>query len=182
MEKEPLIAYLDRPLTEGDLAQLDRPRDTKAPALKRLSTRHHRLARMLAEGFAPGEAAVACGYVISRVSILQDDPSFTHLVAHYKAQVDAQYIGLHERLSALSETAADILQERMEDDDEQFDNEDLRKIVALGADRTGYGPSSTQTHNVTIGFGARLEAARARVKQQITEEAEVIDVEHKSRG
>lgn len=180
MTKEPLIAAFDRAMTDEDLAELDKPRASKAPALVRLSTRHHRLARMLAEGFSPGQAAVACSYVISRVSILQADPAFKELVAFYRAKVDEQYLGLHERLAGIAETAADIIQDRLEGENaDELDIEDLRKLVQLGADRTGHGPSTTQNQNITIGFGARLEAARARraalTKPVIDVDAEPID-------
>jgi len=160
MSNEPLIAVFARPLTEDDLASLEKAQGSRAPNLQRLTHRHHRLARTLAEGIEPGVASVMCNYSISRVSILQADPTFQELVRFYRAQVEAQFIGLQERLAGLAETAADILQDRLEDTPDGFDNEDLRKLVALGADRTGNGPSSTT--NVTVGFAARLESARAR--------------------
>lgn len=163
MGKTPLIAQFDRLLTEEDLGDLEE-RQTKAPALLRLSSRHHRLARMLAEGFSPGEAAIATGYVSSRVSILQDDPSFKELVSFYRAKVEEQFVGLQGRLADLAETAAGMLQERLEDGSD-VDTDELMKIIALGADRTGHGPSSTQKHNVVFDFGSRLDAARTRLKQ-----------------
>jgi hypothetical protein len=162
MTVEPLIAVLDRPLTEEDVGSLRTDRHTRAPNLQRLTHRHHRLARTLAEGMSPGQAGILCGYSSSRVSILQDDPTFKELIQFYRAQVEAAFIGLQERLAGLAETAADILQDRLEDDPDGFDSEDLRKIVSMGADRTGHGPSTTTNQNITVGFAARLEAARAR--------------------
>lgn len=172
--QEPLIAVLDRELTKEDLVALAEPRETKAPSLRRLSTRHHALARALAEGMTPGEAALMCNYVLSRVSILQDDPTFQELVNHYRKMVDAQYLDLHNRLAGLSMDAAGILADRMEDKPEEFENIELMKLVALGADRTGYGPSSTTNHNHVVGFANRLDKARERAAAL---RAPVIDVE-----
>ena len=176
--EEPLIAMLERPVTEEDLKVLAQPRDVRAPALKRLSTRHHRLARCLAEGMSPGEAAIACDYVLSRVSILQDDPTFQHLVQTYKKQVDAHYSDLHEKLSQVAGTAASLIQDRLEEEGEDLDVEVLERLVKMGADRTGYGPQVTKNHNINTGFAARLDAARARISQfrePAVIEAEVID-------
>jgi hypothetical protein len=48
----------------------------------------------------------------------------------------------------------------------------LTELVKMGADRTGFGPQSKSTNvNVTVDFGARLEAARRRVAER-----KVIDV------
>lgn len=175
MTIEPLIAVLDRPLTEEDLSALEKDRGTRAPNLQRLTHRHHRLARTLAEGIEAGQAAIMCGYSVSRVSILQADPTFKELVLFYRSQVEESFLGLQERLAGLAETAADILQDRLEETPDEFDSEDLRKLVALGADRTGHGPTSTQNHNHTLGFAARLEAARARRLPPIQiEDAEVL--------
>lgn len=175
--EQSVIAEIIRPLTDGDIVNLATvPRKSKAPSLVRLSQRHHKLARMLAEGISARDAGTACGYVPSRVSILQDDPSFKELVSFYREQVDSAYRDLHERLSAISADATDVLADRLETDPEQFDNTELMKLVALGADRTGYGPSSTQNTNVNVNFGARLEAARQRIRAHLTLDGEATEV------
>lgn len=159
---DPLIADVERELDIGDLAALNEPANSKAPALQRISDRHHRLARLLAEGMSPAEAGMACSYVPSRVSILQADPSFQALVAMYREKLDHVYNDLHERLKSLAATAADELLHRLEDAPDGFETGDLTKLVALGADRTGHGPSSTTQHNIFHGFAERLDKARAR--------------------
>lgn len=159
-------------LTEVDMTLLAEEKGSRAPALKRLSERHHALARHLASGMKIGEAAAVCGYDISRVSILKDDPAFQELIAFYGEQVDAQYAGLHEVLAGMSLDAALILRERMEDSPEKIKVAELLEISKMGADRTGHGPSSTQQVNVNVGIGERLEAARKRV----AERQQMIDV------
>lgn len=153
-------------LTDLDLSLLSEERGTKAPAIKRLSERHHALARNLASGMKIGEAAAVCGYDISRVSILKDDPAFVELIKFYGEQVNAQYAGLHEVLAGMSLDAALILRERMEDNPEKIKVAELLEISKMGADRTGHGPSSTQQVNVNVGIGDRLEAARRRIAER----------------
>jgi hypothetical protein len=153
-------------LTEVDLSLLDEEKGSKTPAVKRLSERHHALARHLAAGLKIGEAAAVCGYDISRVSILKDDPAFKELVKFYTETVDAAYAGMHETLAGMSLDAALLLRERMEDTPEKMKTAELLEVAKLGADRTGHGPSSTQKVDVHIGIGDRLEAARKRIAER----------------
>lgn len=163
----PLLTHIVRELEVSDILELDKSsRDTKAPLVKALRERHHRLARLLAEGVSETEAAIQCDYSQSRVSILKADPSFQALLAHYRTRVDEVYLGMHQRLSDLSQTAAAILADRLEDEPEQFSNNELAKLVQIGADRTGHGPSSTTKLEIGSGFAARLDAARRRLAER----------------
>jgi len=150
-------------LTEADLAALTLDRGTKPPALIRLSQRHHSLARNLASGMSASEAAIICGYDISRVSILQNDPTFKELLTFYSAQVDAQYVNLHESLSALSVDAAEELRIRLETSPGDLSTGALIDIVKMSADRTGFGPQTKSEVSVTVGMADRLRLARERV-------------------
>jgi hypothetical protein len=171
-----ITAVVARDLTYDDLPRLDEPKASKAPALKRLSDRHHRLARALAEGMERGQAGLICGYVPSRVSILQADPAFQNLVGFYREQVNEVFIDLQERLKDVASTAAAILQDRLEDAPDDFATTELGALVKLGADRTGHGPSSTTTH-IAEGMGARLDAASNRLRlHREASDATVIDV------
>lgn len=146
-----------------------------ADSLKRLSTKHHNLARMLAQGVRVAEAAPAVGYTPTRVSMLNADPAFKELVAFYKRDLDIAWMDMHEKLAALSSDAVEELSDRLENDPESMDDEMLKSLVTLGADRTGYGPSSstTQTVKVSVGLADRLSAARKRVSE--ANEARVIE-------
>lgn len=129
--------------------------------LKRLSARHHRLAQCLAEGIPPGEAGVICGYVASRVSILQNDAAFRELVSFYTAQRQEAFIQTGEKLATLASTAIDILQDRLEEAPDEFNPTQLLAVVQTAADRSGHGPASTQ-RNVSINVTADdLERLRA---------------------
>lgn len=163
---KPLTAVQVRELDSVDIALLQEEKGSKAPPLKRLSERHHALARCLASGMEPGDAAITCGYVVSRVSILQADPAFQELLAFYRQSVEAKYLDMHGVLAGLSLDAAMELRERLETDMEAEKKEisvgQLTELVKLGADRTGFGPQSSQV-NVNVDLAGRLQAARERV-------------------
>lgn len=163
-------AAVVRPLCEADLTLLGDEKGSTAPPLKRLSERHHALARNLAGGMAPSEAAILCGYALSRVSILQADPAFRELLAFYRTDVEREYRDLHTRLSGLALDAAEELAERLETEPEAISVGQLMEVVKMGADRTGFGPQSSSTNlNVNVDLAARLEAARKRVRERVIE-------------
>jgi len=156
-------AYV-RDLEPSDLVLIGTEKGSTASPLKRLAERHHALARNIAAGMRPGEAGIIAGYSGSRVSILLADTAFKELVNFYKDQVDVQYRGLHERLSGLALDAAEELAERLEEDPTAISVGQLLEITKMGADRTGFGPQSSNTNiNVNVNLASRLEAARKRV-------------------
>lgn len=166
---KPMSAVQVRELDDCDMALLAEERGVKAPPLKRLSERHHALARCLASGMAEGDAALSCGYMISRVSILKADPAFQELLAFYRADVTGKYLDMHGVLAGLSLDAAMELRERLEADmsvdDKKISFGQLMELTKLAADRTGFGPQSSQV-NVNIDLAGRLQAARERVMQR----------------
>lgn len=149
-----------------ELALMQEPRGSEAPPLKRLQQRHHALARNIAAGVPAGEAALLCGYVPSRVSILLADPTFKELVKFYSQDLERVYYGLHETLSALAHDAAEELRTRLEEEPDSLSVGQLTELVKTGADRTGFGPSSKTDVNVTVGIADKLNAARERVAQR----------------
>lgn len=156
-----------RELTEADLALLDTERAIKAPPLKRISERHQALARTIATGTKIGEAAIICGYDISRVSILVHDPTFQELVEFYRRQANTKAMEFSEQLTALGTEAIAELRNRLEEEPEFISTGNLAKIVADTADRTGYGPSSNVNQtNIHIHMASRLEAARKREEER----------------
>ena len=139
-----------RSLRESDL-EISGPTQVAAPLI-RIRSRHHLLAQILAEGRSNTEAGLLTGYSPSRISILKADPAFVELIEHYRAQVQAQYVNLHERLAALGLNAIEELQERLEEDAEGFTKRELMDVAALALDRAGYGPKSTINHSGTVGI------------------------------
>lgn len=166
---KPMSAVQVRTLDSVDMALLQKEKGSTAPPLKRLSERHHALARCLASGMADRDAAITCGYVVSRVSILKADPAFQELLAFYQQDVNNKYLDMHGVLAGLSLDAAMELRERLEadisSDDKTISVGQLMELTKLGADRTGFGPQSSQV-NVNVDLAGRLEAARKRVEQR----------------
>lgn len=158
-----ISATFVRELEEADVALLAAERGSKAPALKRISDRHHALARALASGMGEGEAAIVCGYDISRISILKSDPAFRELLAFYREEKDRAFRSVQDKLAGIAGDALDELQTRLEDEPEKLSVAQLLNIVTMGADRSGNGPQSTQHVNVNEGLTLRMEAARARL-------------------
>jgi len=173
-----LEATAVRPLAEDDLVLLQDEKGSTAPALKRLSERHHALARCLASGMEDGATSNACGYVASRVSILKADPAFQELVAFYRNEVESKYLDMHGVLAGLSLDAAMELRERLElemqAEDKTMTIGQLAELTKLGADRTGHGPQTSQTNlNINVDMASRLEAARKRVAARRIESGNV---------
>lgn len=164
----PVQAAAVRELDETDIALLGEEKGSRPPPLKRIAERHHALARCLASGMKPGDAALTCGYDASRVSILQADPAFKELLEFYRDDVNRAYQGMHENLAGLSMDALAELRERLEADmqadDKTLSVGQLIELTKMGADRTGFGPQSSSTNvNVNVDLAERLKAARERV-------------------
>lgn len=177
--KAPLYAEVTRVLEPADLSLLATNRQVQPVQLKKLSERHHTLAKLLASGASEGDAAFAVGYQLSRVSILKNDPAFKELLTHYRDVQDANFAEFGERMAGLAKDAVLELQERLEEEPEKFSNKELMEMMTRMADRTGHGPTHKQEVNITGNLSERLAAARERAMRVISDdnliEGEVID-------
>lgn len=134
-----------RNLKPEDLAKLPgRPLLLPSP-LAKVRTTHHFAAKLIAEGQRLVDVSAATGYTPARLQQLKGDPAFAELIEHYKAQVNAKYINVHDRLAAVGLATLEELQDRLEEAPESFSNQDLQDQLKLLLDRSGYGPSSTVT-------------------------------------
>lgn len=158
-----ISAEVERELDMDDVASLLGERGVQAPQIKEFRERHHALARLIAEGKRPGEAALICRYSQSRMSVLLADPAFKELVAHYQELVNEEFVDFQAKLAELALDAASILQSRMEDRPDDLSDALVLQIVQVGADRTGHGPSQKVEHNHKIGLADRLMSANARI-------------------
>lgn len=130
----PLTLAFSRPLVAADAGRALPP--APAPTLQKLRARHHMVARLLAEGRRPGDVAAIVGYNRQMVTLLQADPAFQQLVAFYSERTDAAYVGVHERLAVLGTTAAEVLQDRLEESPQAFTNKDLRELMGEAYERS----------------------------------------------
>jgi hypothetical protein len=151
-----------RPLRASDLALLAIPAETPAISIKKLSERHHALARLIAAGAAPSEAAMVIGYELSRVSVLQGDPSFQELVSFYRDKVDTEFAETMGQLAGLSKDLLMELRNRFDDDPSKFSLRDIKEFLGFTLDRTGYGPTQKTETTVNVNLSQRLEEARKR--------------------
>lgn len=159
---KPIAAAVVRELEPSDLVLLGEEKGSKPSAIKRVTERHHALARNIASGMPISEAGMLQGYSLSRVSILQSDPAFKELLEFYREDAQRPYRDLHIRLSGLALDAAEELSNRLEEEPEKVSIGQLMELTKMGADRTGHGPQSSQL-NVNVDLAGRLEAARRRV-------------------
>ena len=154
-----------RALGPTDLAKLGEVRGQQKPIplTRRMTMRHHALARYIAAGSSDYEAAAATGYDRTYISILKGDPTFKELVSFYRVKKDEEFVDVHKRLATVSVDAIDILHDRLETEPDEFSPGQLMEIAKLGLDRTGFGPSQNTNVNVTVDASSRLRAARERV-------------------
>lgn len=170
---QPITAEVERVITREDLQALTVEKGSTPPHIQRITDRHHALARLIVEGKKMSEAAYICGISLSRVSILQNDPQFIELLGFYRAEQADHYKDMHERLSNLSMDAVQLVADRMEDDPNSLTTGQLLEIAKMGADRTGFGPQSSQTNlNVNVGVADRLAAARQRRRELMVKQIE----------
>jgi hypothetical protein len=139
----------------------------RTPTVKRLRDSHHALARALATGLTPTEASLATGYSISRISILQQDPSFRDLMEHYRRTNDEAILDIEGRITGLAADTMQELRERLEDAPETFSNEEITDIAKLMLDRAGYAPITRSINlNKNIGIGERLDRLNQRDRKR----------------
>jgi hypothetical protein len=178
----PLVHAFVRPLRPEDLPLLNAPRPPVKPegtALKRLGNRHHALARHLAGGMKPEEAAHVTTYAIATVRVLLTNPAFQELIEFYRTDIQREARSNFERLAGLSADAADELQTRLEEEPEKLSVGQLIEVIKMGADRTGNGPqSSNVTLNINANLADRMKAAREAARaasQPVTIEGTVLE-------
>lgn len=151
-----------RALIAEDLPALTNPPPvgSVAPTVQALRASHHQLAQLLARGASPTEAALITGYSISRISILQSDPTFAELLASYNTQRELVFADTLDRMRVLGLSTLDELQERLESDPARWTNRELMEMadlmlvkprqLAAGANAGGLGGSNPSPTGVVV--------------------------------
>lgn len=160
-----LHAEYSRDLTAQDVSEVLKGEalDVRTPSLQQIRHTHHNLARLLAEGRKQAECAAITGFSPSRISILMKDPAFAELVAYYGEMQEEIYRNVHERLSALSVDALEIIQERLEKSSDSIPFGQIMQLAEMTLDRSGHGPKSTVQHDVHLETSQILEEVRNEV-------------------
>lgn len=173
LPREFYAAY-ERDLLPADIEALKLPRGTAPRSLVRIHASHHSLARCLAAGMKPLQAALVTGYSPGRISTLANDPAFSALVEDYRLEAKSVFADMGERLMDFSLDALEILHERLHDSPETFTVPMLLDVVKAGADRTGFGPGQEVHLKVDRDFIDRppretAEEWEARRQRELTE-------------
>jgi hypothetical protein len=164
---EPLLLEVTRELTPQDLARLGEAPKVGVPILQKLRAGHHRQAQLLAQGKGPTEVAAIVGCTVQRLVQLQQDPTFSELVAYYQDQIAVAVmddaVRLQHKITDLGEMAVDELTDRMETDEkrQKLPIGEVRKIAEFAMDRTVAPPKQSQQGQtppaqVTINFGTKV--------------------------
>ena len=151
---------------------------SQTPTLARLRGIHHDIARLLATGLTPAEVSAATGYSPSRISTLQNDPSFKELLSFYSEKDKEVFVDVRKRLATLGMDASAELSDRLIDKPESFTNTQLIELTKATLDRAGYNPvAKSQSVNVTVSSD-ELAQLRASVPSNV-EVREVMDASYK---
>lgn len=161
----PLEVEVVRELSEDDLL-LRRVATvgSESRPVARLRYQHHRLAQLLAGGMKPADASLLTGYSNSRISILQNDPAFRELLAHYESSNVEVYEDLQKRMAGIAMNAAEELQDRLEENPAGITNKELLETIKVTNDRGGNAPISRSQNQTVVLTAADLAAIRAEVK------------------
>lgn len=133
----PVHVEVVREITEADLELMATANMQSGPdPIKRVTDRHHSLARLLASGVGEGEAATIVGYDRSRVSILKNSPAFRELLDLYRGEVKREFVSVLDHMAGMSRDALLELRNRLDDNPDRFSNKDLKELVTEFTDRT----------------------------------------------
>lgn len=166
----------------GDAPKASAAPKAPKPTIARLRESHHAVARHVASGLSNAEIAAITGYTPGRISVFRADPTFMELVAHYKANVDAQYLNVHQRIGELAVDALDELKSRLDETPEEFTVGQLRELATAGLDRIGYAPVK-RTENLNVNTQATPEfIARVRQAAEAKAQGRILSIENSDQG
>lgn len=155
-------------LSREDLAILQKPR-ARLPAVARFRDSHHRLARLFASGLTVAQVHERCGYSMTRISTLRNDPAFDELVTEYRKEVNANWVAGADEYYGLAVSnmlEAELqIEEHLAKAREEGDPLPVKYLLSISrdaADRFGYGKKSQKDVNLNIDFADRLQKAIAR--------------------
>ncbi len=133
--------------------------------VKRIRERHHIVARMFANGMSIAEVAAQTGWTENHLRLLVNQtPAFQELIAHYQREDAGRKAVLEEYTELLRKRllmSEQLLHDRLNEEGDDISINELLRLVADAADRTGYSKANVNL-NVNLDFAAALEAARKR--------------------
>lgn len=134
---------------------------TAKQPLKRVRAVHHKAAQYLALGMSQVRVAALTGMSPNTISVLQDDPAFQELLAHYMNISEIEHQDLVGQLATLGEVAVQEIQQRILDDPESFTLNDLKEMATMAMDRTGL-PATKNVNKSVVSATVDVKEIRAR--------------------
>lgn len=156
-----------RPLTPEDFALIPATNAEgegvalPADPIKKLRDSHHQVARLQAQGLRPTEISAITGYTTVRLKQLSASPAFQDLVSFYQQNETLALATLQERMLSINTDVLQELHHRLDETPEEFSPRDLLDFFRTTADRSGFGPRTTNV-NVNVELSSRMEHARKR--------------------
>lgn len=164
---DPSLTFaVDRPLTMEDIG--DRKLTTNSTPLKRITDRHHALARAIASGTPLIDVSVIFSMSYERVKQLKEDPSFRELVNYYHNVETVLIRSTSERMAETANAGIDLVNEILDDEERRakLSLGQALEVVKTFADRSGNGPQTTSVQvNIHANLADRLKAARERAAE-----------------
>lgn len=137
----PLKADILRNVTSEDLMTLaTKPKGSTTPALKKIRSVHHTVARLLASGMKAVQVSAAVGMCNSRISILKNDPAFGELLEFYKTSEADAFVDVRSKMISLGSDAAAEIHDRILDDPDSINTKTLVDVMTATLDRGGHSP------------------------------------------
>jgi hypothetical protein len=128
----PLVIEVVRGLTVEDVpAVLASQARASGQSLVRVTTAHHRLAQLIAQGKDNTEVSMMTGYNPAYLSRLRSDPSFAELVSTYAAERQLVFADVLLRMKDLGLSSLDELQARLADEPEKWTKRELMDLAEL---------------------------------------------------
>lgn len=164
-----LMMTVERELNPTDFltAAIDPGHKLGPAVVQRLHARHHRAARLIAEGKTIQQVAALTDYSAQRISDLSStDPAFRELVARYQESITDTSLDEASKMQAklidVGTTAVEEIRERLEDDSKRalIPIAELRQIAQFATDRTVAPPKQAVTTGqipprITFNIGTR---------------------------
>jgi hypothetical protein len=138
-----------------------------APA--RLRDSHHAVARLVALGQAPAEISIQTGYSVARLYTLARDPAFKDLVAFYRNDHTAIHENFMETMGLVARDALQEIHERLQDQPDRFNEDQLLDVFKVTADRAGFAPiQRTINKSIHTTIGLKFGAAEQRPLKKVS--------------
>jgi hypothetical protein len=155
------VLDLTGPVREIDVDDIVPP--ARPPTVGKLRESHHAVARLFAQGLRNAEISLQTGYSLSRLSVLQDDPTFMELVAFYRD--DAQKVAqeMEAKFLLVGNDFMQELHDRLLGNPDGLSDALILEAAKQFLDRAGFSPVNRSiSKSLVMNIGERLDRANGR--------------------